>query len=385
MSRQARQRRHRHHGSGGARFALIAGGTVITAVIVATIAVVAYVLNVAAAATPPNRLHPLVTGGSSQVFASDGTRLGFIQSDELRTPVGWNAIPANLRNATVAIEDQRFYKHHGVDYTGIFRAAVKDALSGETLQGGFHDHDAADAQPLPRQRQAHVQAEDHRGQDGARLRERTLQALHPHRIPQQRALRDRRGPDGGRRPGSRADLLQQTGLPARPPASGAARGPAAGALPVQPVRQPQRSAAAAQRGAEQDGRTALRVEGRRQAGRTCPAGSRTRELLLATARGLLLRIRPPAAGQALRAREGRAGRAEGLHDDQPQHAATRAQSDRRSPERARRPGIGDRHDQPRQRRDRGDGGVRELREVAVQPGRRRPPSAGLHLQGDRPG
>jgi penicillin-binding protein 1A len=135
MSRQARQRRRRHHGGGGARFALIAGGTVLTAVIVAVIVAVAYVLNVAASATPPNRLHPLVTGGSSQVFASDGTRLGFIQSDELRTPVGWNAIPTNLKNATVAIEDQRFYKHHGVDVTGIFRAAVKDALSGETLQG----------------------------------------------------------------------------------------------------------------------------------------------------------------------------------------------------------------------------------------------------------
>jgi penicillin-binding protein 1A len=135
MSRQARKRRRRHHGGGGARFALIAGGTAVTALIVATIAAVAYVLNVAASATPPNRLHPLVTGGSSQVFASDGTRLGFIQSDELRTPVGSNAIPTDLKDATVAIEDQRFYKHDGVDVTGIFRAAVKDAVNGSLLQG----------------------------------------------------------------------------------------------------------------------------------------------------------------------------------------------------------------------------------------------------------
>jgi len=135
MSRQARQRRRRHHGSGGARFALIAGGTVITAVIVATIVAIAYVLNVAASATPPDDLRPLVTGGSSQVYASDGTRLGFIQSDELRTPVGWNAIPTDLKDATVAIEDQRFYKHDGVDVTGIFRAAVKDAVNGSLLQG----------------------------------------------------------------------------------------------------------------------------------------------------------------------------------------------------------------------------------------------------------
>jgi penicillin-binding protein 1A len=135
MSRQARKRRRRHHGSGGARFALIAGGTAAMALIIAVIAVIAYVLNVAASATPPNRLHPLVTGGSSQVFAADGTRLGFIQSDELRTPVGWNAIPTNLKDATVAIEDQRFYKHDGVDVTGIFRAAIKDALNGSLLQG----------------------------------------------------------------------------------------------------------------------------------------------------------------------------------------------------------------------------------------------------------
>ncbi len=135
MSRQARQRRRRHRGSGGTRFALIAGGTVVSALIVAIIVAVAYVLNVAASATPPRRLHPLITGGSSQVFAANGERLGFIQSDELRTPVGWNAIPTNLKNATISIEDQRFYKHDGVDVTGIFRAAVKDALNGALLQG----------------------------------------------------------------------------------------------------------------------------------------------------------------------------------------------------------------------------------------------------------
>ena len=67
-----------------------------------------------------------------------------------------------------------------------------------------------------------------------------------------------------------------------------------------------------------------------------------------------------------------------------QHAAPGAQSDRRSARRARRPGVGDRHDQPRQRRHRGDGGVRELRAVAVQPRRRRPPPARLDVQGDRP-
>ncbi len=135
MSRQARQRRRRHNHAGATRLLLIGGGIGVTALIIATVALVAYVLNVAASAKPPSQRHKLITGGSSQVFAADGTRLGFIASDVLRTPVGWEAMPASLRNATVAIEDQRFYKHHGVDFTGIFRAAVKDVLSGKTLQG----------------------------------------------------------------------------------------------------------------------------------------------------------------------------------------------------------------------------------------------------------
>ena len=44
-------------------------------------------------------------------------------------------MPTDLSNATVAIEDQRYYQNNGVDLTGIFRSAVKDVLHGQTLQG----------------------------------------------------------------------------------------------------------------------------------------------------------------------------------------------------------------------------------------------------------
>jgi len=115
---------------------LIGGGVVVTALIVGVIAAVAYVLNVAQSAPAIGSLHQIIGGGSSQVYAADGTRLGFIQSDQLRTPVGWSQIPTDLKNATVAIEDQRFYKNNGIDLTGIFRAAVKDVTHGKALQGG---------------------------------------------------------------------------------------------------------------------------------------------------------------------------------------------------------------------------------------------------------
>jgi penicillin-binding protein 1A len=136
MSRQARQRRRRHGSGKTARSLFIFGGVLAAALLIGVIGAVGYVFNVAGEAPALNTLHPILGGGSSQLFAADGTPLGFIQSDELRTPVGWSEIPANLKNATVAIEDQRFYKHNGVDLTGIFRAAVKDVTHGAALQGG---------------------------------------------------------------------------------------------------------------------------------------------------------------------------------------------------------------------------------------------------------
>jgi penicillin-binding protein 1A len=132
MSRQARRRRRRN---GGTKFLLVAGGTLFSAVLIAAISAVGYIAHVVHTTPSLSSLHAIVGGGTSQVFAADGTRLGFIQSDELRTPAGWSEIPSNLRNATVAIEDQRFYKDDGIDVTGIFRAAIKDLGRGQALQG----------------------------------------------------------------------------------------------------------------------------------------------------------------------------------------------------------------------------------------------------------
>jgi penicillin-binding protein 1A len=114
MSRQARQRRRRHNRAGPARIILIGGGVSAVAIIIAVIAAVGYVLNVAQSAPAIQSLRPILTGGSSQVFAADGTRLGYIQSDQLRSPVSWSEMPEDLKNATVAIEDQRFYKNNGL-------------------------------------------------------------------------------------------------------------------------------------------------------------------------------------------------------------------------------------------------------------------------------
>ena len=95
-----------------------------------------YVLAIAATAPDLDELKPTDKGESSVIFAADGSRLGYVQSDEVRTVIPWRRIPTVLRRATVAIEDERFYKHKGVDYNAIVRAGVRNLESGETVQGG---------------------------------------------------------------------------------------------------------------------------------------------------------------------------------------------------------------------------------------------------------
>jgi penicillin-binding protein 1A len=95
-----------------------------------------YVLSVAAEAPPANELQAVDQGANSVVIAADGSRLGFIQSDEARTPISIDKMPEDLQNATVAIEDERFYEHSGVDLEGVARAAVENIEQGEVKQGG---------------------------------------------------------------------------------------------------------------------------------------------------------------------------------------------------------------------------------------------------------
>ncbi len=105
------------------------------ALLIGALAAVGYVLSVAQSAPTLDSLTPKLAGATSQVYAANGTRLGFIQSDVLRSPITSAQMPSELRDATVAIEDQRFYQNDGVDLTGIFRSAVKDVLHGQALQG----------------------------------------------------------------------------------------------------------------------------------------------------------------------------------------------------------------------------------------------------------
>src|SRR3954468_11235066 len=136
MSRRERQRRRHAHRGGHNRPLFLGLGVLTVALAIGALAVVGWIVSLMASAPSLDSIQPVKQGATSVVYAANGQRLGFIQDDTLRTPVGRAEIPVSVRNATVAIEDRRFYTHKGIDVEGVVRAAIKNLRSGHTVQGG---------------------------------------------------------------------------------------------------------------------------------------------------------------------------------------------------------------------------------------------------------
>ena len=67
----------------------------------------------------------------STVLDANGNQTAtLVASGSNRRAVTIDEIPKNLQHAFVAIEDERFYEHNGIDVTGIIRAGVKGVASG---------------------------------------------------------------------------------------------------------------------------------------------------------------------------------------------------------------------------------------------------------------
>jgi 1A family penicillin-binding protein len=77
--------------------------------------------------TEPWRI--IVPPQSSKVYARDGSLIGEV-GKELRTSISLRTLPKYVGQAFVAVEDQRFYKHDGVDLVGI-AGAIKDNILGD--------------------------------------------------------------------------------------------------------------------------------------------------------------------------------------------------------------------------------------------------------------
>ncbi|MGH3010904.1 MAG: PBP1A family penicillin-binding protein [Gaiellaceae bacterium] len=71
------------------------------------------------------------------IYASDGkTVLAVLRGSESRIVVESDEISSVMKQAIVAVEDRRFWEHHGVDMQGMIRAVWADLRSQEIVQGG---------------------------------------------------------------------------------------------------------------------------------------------------------------------------------------------------------------------------------------------------------
>ncbi len=72
---------------------------------------------------------------ATEVYSADGHKIAEFTT-ERRYPVVFEKIPQHVIQAFLAAEDSGFYRHKGIDFTGIARAAVSNLLRGHYAQGG---------------------------------------------------------------------------------------------------------------------------------------------------------------------------------------------------------------------------------------------------------
>jgi penicillin-binding protein 1A len=115
-------------------------GAVVVAIILAG-AAGAFLYREIASDLPPIdaavQYQPPVT---TQILADDGTVIGEFYSQK-RYLVPFDRIPMHVRQAFIAAEDDAFYRHSGIDATGILRALFNNMLHGGRVRAAY-DHAA---------------------------------------------------------------------------------------------------------------------------------------------------------------------------------------------------------------------------------------------------
>ena len=78
----------------------------------------------------PSKLEERKIVESTKIYDRTGAVLLYeIHGEEKRTVIPFGEIPLIIKNATIALEDARFYSHGGIDFRGIARAFLNDLFS----------------------------------------------------------------------------------------------------------------------------------------------------------------------------------------------------------------------------------------------------------------
>src|SRR3954469_4572112 len=136
MSQRSRRRRQRVQVSGRKKMLLALGIPLAVSSLAIAVGIV-WLVSIYDSAPSLATLRPITKGAVSKVYAADGSLIGVIHSDKIRQPIPSARIPQDLKDATVAIEDRRFYSHGGIDPSAIVRAGWEDLTAGgKPVEGG---------------------------------------------------------------------------------------------------------------------------------------------------------------------------------------------------------------------------------------------------------
>ncbi|HEX6597403.1 MAG TPA: biosynthetic peptidoglycan transglycosylase, partial [Acidimicrobiales bacterium] len=72
----------------------------------------------------------------THIYDAAGNEIGLLRRFDTKVPVEPDDIPEVLKQAVVAVEDQRFYSHSGFDIKAAFRALWADFRNRDVVQGG---------------------------------------------------------------------------------------------------------------------------------------------------------------------------------------------------------------------------------------------------------
>ena len=73
---------------------------------------------------------------ATTVYDENDIAVGTLYGSEHRIWVGLSSVPRHVQQAFIAAEDQRFYRHHGVDFHRLLGALWQDVRTLSYAQGG---------------------------------------------------------------------------------------------------------------------------------------------------------------------------------------------------------------------------------------------------------
>ena len=108
----------------------------LAAIVIGIFVAIGFARKIIKSAPDINDIDATPTGYLSTVLDSDGNEIAtLVASGSNRVYVTIDEIPLDLQHAFVAIEDERFYDHNGIDMKGIVRAGFKGITSGHFSEG----------------------------------------------------------------------------------------------------------------------------------------------------------------------------------------------------------------------------------------------------------